>query len=295
MQTVPTEIQCQVSTQDPCHILENHFKQFYKVLVDNQYIPDAAYDVIKGNFQRCLSGLPISYNNALFGCPETDWDACIEEQLKYFEKAQLPFVWYLDEGANPKFKQKLLDRSFHDEGVFRGVIGILDKEQLNAEIPESCEIELVRDEETLKKFNEILCSTFGIDRVGKDAYDQFLWTASKNAKNPLYHWVAKMDGKVVSTLTTFIDKDVVSFWNGATSTDYRCQGISTALRLFALKDAFSKGCRIGTSYLMSEGLAFGICKRLGYQTMWRFNVFVAPGGKKVSDPKMEALLSGMIL
>lgn len=292
---VSTEIVCQVSSQDHCHILQDHFKQFYQFLADNKFIPNASFVEVQKNVQRCLSGIPVSYNNAVFGCPETDCDLCIENQLRYFNAAQMPFVWFLDEEVSPNFKQKLLDRGFHNEGVYRGVIGILDKDILTAEIPEGYEFKLVTDEETMKEFNEVVCTTFGIDSVGKEAYDRFLWNASKNPVNQMYHWVARRDGKVVSTLSTYIDKDIVSFWNGASRLECRRQGISTALRHFALRDAMSKGCRIGTSYLMSEGLAFGICSGLGYQTMWRFNVFVAPTHEKIVDPWMEAKMSGMIL
>lgn len=295
IEPVSTEIACQVSSQDHRHILQGHFEQFYRFLADNKFIPNASFIEVKRNVQRCLSGIPVSYNNAVFGRPETDWDSCIENQLRYFNEAQMPFVWFLDEEVSPNFKQKLLDRSFHNEGVYRGVIGILDKEILTAEIPEGYEFKLVTDEETMKEFNEVVCMTFGIDKVGKEAYDQFLWNASKNPINQMYHWVARKDGKVVSTLSTYIDKDVVSYWNAAPRLECRRQGINTALLHFALRDAIAKGCHIGTSYLMSDGLAFAICSKLGYQTMWRFNVFVAPSHEKIVDPWMEAKMSGMVL
>lgn len=72
----------------------------------------------------------------------------------------------------------------------------------------------------------------------------------------------------------------MSFWNGASLPEIRRQGLSTALRYFALRDAISKGCCFGASYLMSDGLAFGICSKLGYQTKWRFNAFLAPATLK---------------
>ena len=92
----------------------------------------------------------------------------------------------------------------------------------------------------------------------------------------MYHWVARKNGQMVSAVSTLIEGDTASFWNGASLPTVRKQGLSTALRQLALQHAVSKGCRMGTSYLMAEGLALGICTKLGYETKWRFNAFLAP-------------------
>ena len=73
-----------------------------------------------------------------------------------------------------------------------------------------------------------------------------------------------------------IQDGIVSFWNGASIPELRKQGLSTALRRFSLQHAMANGARFGSSYLMSEGLAFGICSKLGYKTKWRFHAFVSP-------------------
>lgn len=294
IEPVSTEIVCKISNQDPCAILQDHFKQFYCIVADSRIIPNASFVEVDGKVQRCLSGIPVAYHNAVFGCPEKDWDLCIEEQLRYFDKAKMPFVWFLDEDVSPKFKQKLFDRGFKDDGIFHGMIGFLENNLPRPDVPEKYEFQLVTDERTMDEFNEVLCIAFGIEGAGKEACRQFLWNASKNPINPMYHWVVKKDGKVASTLTSFIDKDVVSFWNGATLAEFRRQGLCTALTHFAIQDAIYKGCRLAVSYLMSNGLSFGIGHRLGGQTQWRFNVFIAPARGKL-EPAMEALLSGMML
>ena len=94
------------------------------------------------------------------------------------------------------------------------------------------------------------------------------------ADDKLFTWAAKKDGKVVSCLTTLIDGGLVSFWNGATQEQYRRQGLSTNLRKTALNHAVTKGCHTGSSYLMAEAMALGICKSLGYQSKWQFEVYL---------------------
>jgi len=167
---------------------------------------------------------------------------------------------YIDEKANSHFKEQLKKDGFSYVGVFQGVIG-----QLKASyVVPTLDIALVEDEATLDSCIELISETFKVPKSYKSAM---------KASNKLFHWAAKKDGKVVSCLTTLIDGGVVSFWNGATLPEYRRQGLSTALRKLALNHAITKGCHTGASFLMAEALALGICKNLGFQTKWRFEVY----------------------
>lgn len=273
---MPTEMVYQITHEEQRKILKNHFNLLYITLGESQLIPEAAFEQTNG-IQRCLSGIPVPFHNAVLGCPkESLWNSCIEEQIHYFNEANMPFVWYVDEESSFEFKEKLLAHGFQDGGVFRGVIGILDKSFSSAQAPKGCTLELVKDEVTMNEFNELVCSTFGFEGTSKGLFKQAMWDAINSDQHPMFHWIAKKDGKVVSALSTLIHGNVVSFWNGASLPEVRRQGISTALRHLALEDAISKGCNIGISYLMSEGLAFGICSKLGYQTRWHFRVFLSP-------------------
>lgn len=250
--------------------LKSHFSHFYSILAKSKLIPNAIFENSDG-VQRCLSGIPVPYHNAVFGCPKkTIWDKCIQEQVSYFRDAKMPFVWYFDKESDSEFKKELLDRGFQDCGVFRGVIGILDKSIPAPVVPQDCTIELVSNESAMNEFNDLVCATFGLQGSAKDLFQRALCNEN------MFHWLARKDGKAVSALTTCIEGDVVSFWNGASVPEIRRQGLSTALRRLALKDATAKGCRMGVSYLMAEGLALGICSKLGYETKWRFNVLLAP-------------------
>jgi GNAT superfamily N-acetyltransferase len=67
------------------------------------------------------------------------------------------------------------------------------------------------------------------------------------------------------------------FYNGATQPDNRGQGLNSALRRFSLRHAQARGCQIGLSYLSPKGMAFSLCRELGYQPKWFYRVFLAPG------------------
>ena|SRR3990167_2648965 len=124
----------------------------------------------------------------------------------------------------------------------------------------------------MSEWTDLVCTVFGIEKI-KSEYEKVMWDAALQSK--MFHWVVRKEGKVVSAVSTLIEGDAVSFWNGASLPEIRRQGLSTALRRFALQHAVARGCRVGTSYLMSEGLAYGICRQLGYETKWRFNVFLS--------------------
>jgi ribosomal protein S18 acetylase RimI-like enzyme len=123
----------------------------------------------------------------------------------------------------------------------------------------------------MKEFASLICPVFGITGDAADQYEQALWKESK-----VYNWVLKKDGKVISALSTFVDGSVVSVWNVATDPAFRRQGYSNELWKEALNRAILKGCRTSMTYLTSEGMAFGICKGLGYETKWQFHAYLCP-------------------
>jgi Acetyltransferase (GNAT) domain len=258
--------------QDDQQALKDHFHLFYRLQIHSKLIANASYENI-GGIRRFLTGMPHCYNNALFGVPPKEaWDRSIEEQLRFFEK--IPFVWYLNENENPEFKQKLLERGFTDGGIFQGVIGDLDPALTMPQVPDGYTLELIEDQRDIEEMNDLICAVFHMEGRSKESYQKILLDASKN--QAMYHWIARKDGKAVSVLSTIIDGNIVSFWNGASLPEVRRQGVSTALRHLALMHGMSKGCRFGASYLMSDAMALGICTKLGFQPKWRFHVLIAP-------------------
>ncbi len=270
-----TEYVYHVSEEEQLPLLKDQFSHVYQLFTDYQYVPQACHEKA-GPLQRYFSGLPTINFNAVIGWvkdPE-EYDARIEEELTSFGKT--PFFWYVEEDASPKFKKALKQHGFIDAGIFRGVLGSLDALPASSPIPEGCVLEMVQDEKAMKEFSDLVCQVFGIESPTKEAYQDLLWKLSQEKEAQWYHWVARKEGQVVSALSTMVRDGIVSFWNGASSPQLRKRGLSTALRLFSLEHAKAQGARFGSSYLMSEGLALGICTKLGYQTKWRFHAFISP-------------------
>ena len=203
-----------------------------------------------------------------------EYDVRIENELKFF--GNTPFFWYVEENASPEFKEALKKHGLIDAGIFRGVIGALDMPIASTPIAEDCVLEMVQDEKAMQEFSDLVCRVFEIENPTKDAYKEILWNISQETPREWYHWVIRKQGTVVSAVSTMVQDGIVSFWNAATAPEIRRQGLNTALWRFALQHAMANGARFSSSYLMSEGLAFGISSKLGCETKWRFHAFVSP-------------------
>lgn len=266
-----------IPEKDLQHALRYHFNYGYRLYSDAKSVPNAGIEMVN-DVHRCLSGIPYPFLNAVLDCADWkgNWDDCITQQMKYFKKAKMPFVWFVDENTNQPLEQALLRRGFIFSGVFQGVVGVLDKPLSQFPRPKGYTFERAEGAKAIGEFNELICEIFGVKSPSKEMFHNILQVDSQKKVPEMYHWIARKEGRVVSAVTTLIKDQIVSFWNVATVPELRRQGLSTTLHCLALDDAVQKGCRIGTSYLMSEALAFGICQKLGYETKWRFNTFLAP-------------------
>ncbi len=253
----------EVQEMDKITTLRRHFALYYQIAVDAKCSSDSSALDSKG-VKRYYTGLANPFCNVVIGLPKSPWDEEISHHAAFFAEKKQSFVWYIDEKANQHFKERLKGMGFTYAGLFQGVIGTLTA-TYNVPQIDGIQLELVQDECTLDACIELISRTFHVPDTYKKAM---------SGRGDLFHWAAKKDGKVIATLTTLIDGQVVSFWNGATEEQYRRRGISTALRKLALNHAIAKGCRTGTSYLMAEALALGICKGLGYEPKWRFEVYL---------------------
>lgn len=262
-----------LSHQEQRHILKEHFNLLFRIHVESQLIPEAIFETVEGT-KRCLTGMPDAYHNGIVDYPpHGDWDRFIDAQISYYSQTKMPFVWYVDEEASAEFQRKLIAHGFQDGGLFQGVIGMLDKPILSPKIPPDYTLERVSDASSLDAFNELVCTTFDLKDESKRMYKKVLWQGTQSPSHPMFHWLARKEGQAVSALTTILEGGVVSFWNGASLPEVRKLGLSTALRCLGLQDAIQRGCRIGVSYLTSEGLARGICSKFGYEPKWLFHAY----------------------
>lgn len=263
------------TVNDYTQLLQDHFTYQYSLLVSNKFVPNSRLEHSNG-VQTVLSGIPYPFLNTVTGCPTRDADACIQEKLTCFNQARLPFAWFINEGEGEEFMQKLAQHGFQNAGIFQGVIGPLNISSEMPALPSDYSIGLVKDQAAMAEFNDLVCANFAIEGTAKEMYRQLLWNEAKGTSPNMSHWFVRHHGKMVAAVSTLLQNDIVSFWNGATEAGHRRKGLSTAIRYNALNAARARGCTIGASYLMSDGMALGICTKFGFKPQWRFHVYVAP-------------------
>lgn len=234
--------------------LKQHLVELFTALCDLKLTPQA--QVGPGLF---CTGIPTPCLNVAIGAAE--------KPSAFFNGA--PFTWYVDEGQQG---EEVCGSGFQDLGVYRGVIGALDPARFQCSLPAGAACEPIASIEALQEFMEIIGPIFHITGLAAELYKQSLWKLYEQGK--MQHWLIRIDGIAVSAVSTFISREIVSFWNGATLPQLRRQGISTAIRSIALKNAVDSGCRVGISYLMADALAYGICKKLGYETHWHYRALL---------------------
>lgn len=261
--------------QEQKELLKKNFFSIYQCTVDFHYVANAQVQKADG-LDRYFSGFPVPNFNAVVGCIEDpeELDARIEEERKFF--GTTPFFWYVDVEASGDFKEALKRHGFIDAGILQGVIGKIDPTLCYATIPEDCVLEKVQDEKEMREFSELVCEVFGVEDSLKEPFQQMQWHFMHTENPKWVHWVVRKQGRVVSAVSTMTQNGLVSFSNGATLPEFRKAGLNTALRYAALHEAMEQGAKFGSSFLAPDGLAFGICTKLGYQTKWRFHAFVAP-------------------
>jgi hypothetical protein len=271
----PIEIVAEISDEQQKQILKDHFYQVYEAFAGNQFVPDSGLETMDG-IDRMLTGIPFPFLNWVFGYPndKINWDTAINAQRGYFNDLEMPFAWFIEEGDNPEFQNKLKEHGFQNIGILQGVIGFLNDSISDPVLPEGCTLEAVETEAGMDEYMDLLAATFSFDAKTQECMKIACWNATKTSDPNMVHFAIRKEGKVVSIVSALISGNCVSLWNGASAPELRKQGLSTALCCVALKYAVSQGCQIGMSYLMTDAMAAGISTKLGGSTKWRLQAYL---------------------
>lgn len=97
---------------------------------------------------------------------------------------------------------------------------------------------------------------------------------SQGFDGPLYHYLSYIDGKAVGTGTLFITKSddgklIGGLWNGGVLEEARGKGAGTSSAIRRVSDAMDLGVDSLNCTLMSDAMAWGYCKRLGFQKLFQ--------------------------
>jgi predicted GNAT family acetyltransferase len=90
------------------------------------------------------------------------------------------------------------------------------------------------------------------------------------------HWyVARAEGRIVSTAVGFAGDEAVGIFNVATPSQHRGRGYGAAITSHALREGFDQGATFG--YLQSSTIGHGVYHRLGFRDVEEYTLLTRPG------------------
>lgn len=183
----------------------------------------------------------------------------IHNMIEYFNTKKLPFVWWT--ASEEAAKTKFLTLS---EICIDIVLDLTQTPCAPIIIHSNLKIKIAESEEGLKDFSEICRINYHLT----PSISQQFHAANKILleQGIFSYFIAYLDEKPVSTLTLCMDT-TAGIWNLTTLSDYRKQGIATALVQAAIAEAKKYHYTHVIGMLNHHQLAKGIFKKLGFETL----------------------------
>lgn len=240
------------------------------------------------NLQRCTNGVlkkdgvaiwlntqssyPLFNGYFNFGTQPIDYLALIPKAKKHF--GATPFTIWIDSDTaqlSHELKEQLQAEKIHSAGEYKGVE--LDLQQVNdLPMPASCDLIPITTQNEFEQYCHIINTVFELPQPIAEDFKNML--APSDVYDPYTNYLAYYQGKPVATLTSFISGNIVGLYCGATLTEFRKKGLSSALAMKALQDAKEKGCDTSVVQLMAKNMAGGITSKLGFKTVCQFTPYV---------------------
>ena len=220
------------------------------------------------------SGVNIAvFNSALLTAPATQpqlEQAIAVSSLHFDSKALGWSFWLCDDLLEPGLRSA--SRNFLREKGLSLVAQPpgMHAEQVNAAArpPAVMNVKRIDDERTRLDFAHISSIVFALPFTSaKRIYcERALW------QPPMSGWVAYVEDKAVSVVTTAIAADVIGIYSLGTLPQYRGRGYGETLLRHAIDEA-RKQTGIKRSILQSTNDAFKLYLRMGYQVVTSFSVY----------------------
>jgi GNAT superfamily N-acetyltransferase len=189
--------------------------------------------------------------------------ALISQVEQHFKANQVPFACFrITPLTQPEtFVSDLKAAGYVQEGVNQSVMtfNAAIAPQKNKEV----QIQIVRNEDDVDIFNQLMISIFEIPQELENGYADFTKECMQGSWK---FYLAYLDGEAVGTCALFCSGGVSGVYDVGTLPKYRGKGIGSALTLQALQDAAAIGCKMHSLQAEEGGNAECLYKKLGFTT-----------------------------
>lgn len=216
---------------------------------------------------RFTTGVQSAICNGIMSPRMPGDDAVIKAELNYFTERGLPMTWTIGPSDTPADIGERLERL----GVPRTAVNpgmAVDLASLREEDgPRGFEIEIVRDAEGFRVFNEIVCEAFEIPAFTEFA--QLFTDAGSGQNGSIASFLGRLDGEPVGASRVVMTHGLAGVYTVATRASARGKGVGRALTLAACLFGKARGYRVGV--LQATDLGHPVYLRMGFRDYCEFS------------------------
>ena len=233
-------------------------------------------------FSRYSTGIPFFLLNAVWNShvPSEVVVKKIKENITFFEKRQVPFLWIIGPSSSPKNMGELLIKNGFIVEKQPGMAHNLKNLGGEREILNKVDIVKVENAETLKIWNDVVLTGFEMPKeLLSDFFNKAFSFMLLNDTPSASAFLAYYNGNPVATSVVCYEAGVAGIYNVTTLEEARGKGIGTAVTLAPLYEAKKLGYEIAV--LNSSDMALNIYKQMGFKEYCTIEWFIwQPGSKE---------------
>jgi len=217
-------------------------------------------------FFRYSTGIPFPLLNAVIKTqiPAEVAIKKIKENITFFGKRQVPFLWMIGPSSRPKNMGDLLIKNGLIVEKQPGMAYNLKNLSIERKLLKKIEIIKVENVETFKIWNDVVLTGFALP---KDLLTDFFQKAFSfmllNDTPFASAYLAYYDGHPVASSLVIYKAGVAGIYNVTTLEKARGKGIGTAITLVPLIEAKELGYE--TAILHSSEMGYNVYKKMGFK------------------------------
>lgn len=261
------------------HAIEFNLYEFFRSMV-NIELEDTQYKETE-EFSRFFTGIPFYFFNGVIDNHISSENATkkIKENITFFEKRQVPFLWVLGPSSTPKNMGELLIKNGFIIDRLQGMA--INLKILNTERELLNEVEIIKVEsmDNLKVWNDIILTGF---EFPKELRSDFFFEAFSfillNNRASASAFLAYYDGNPVASSLVLYKAGVAGIHMVTTLEEACRKGIGTAITLASLTEAKKLGYE--TAILHSTEMGLNLYKQMGFKEYCAIELLIWQPGSK---------------
>ena len=261
------------------HAIEFNLYEFFRSMV-NIELEDTQYEETE-EFSRFCTGIPFYFFNGVIDNHISSENAMkkIKENITFFEKRQVPFLWVLGPSSTPKNMVELLIKNGFIIDKLQGMAYNLKTLNTERELLNKVEIIKVESMDNLKVWNDIILTGF---EFPKELRSDFFFEAFSfillNNRASASAFLAYYDGNPVASSLVLYKAGVAGIHMVTTLEEACRKGIGTAITLASLSEAKKLGYE--TAILHSTEMGLNMYKQMGFKEYCEIELFIWQPGSK---------------